>query len=332
MTRTGCIRATASLIPVALVLGCAGPPPCASTTVTTVTTPSATLPMELWNGRAVIPVQINGRSFPMVLSTASRNDFLSVDVADLLRLKSFPSMILTDPAHTGTALGVPIAATDVQIGGLRPYPIAQPPSYGPPAFPFVPLPASTDPGAPKGIVGRDLLPFDLDIDPAAKTAMLYDARGCTRHKLPPADVAYEVSTAPFESWTEYRIPRVNIRINGVEAAAVIDTGSPRTSVSASMARQLGADLGTATGQWTASPYPVQFRSLAIGRDTMASPTLLVDPTSQPRTAVVLGTDILFRYHLRISWNPFFRVSLAPLTTVPPTDAAGPAASSDDLAR
>ena len=181
-------------------------------------------------------------------------------------------------------------ARRVQLGGavLEDWPVV----VGPIVLP-------TLDGTPlDGLLGTTVLSaFDVDLDLPNERMTLYRARPCPAARPPWREASRQVAMAGSDA----RRLLVPLRLDGVWAAALLDTGSSVTMVSRRVAEAAGAtesDLLRAPTLVSASGAPGGFRSrvrrfqeLRVGDDVRRGPVVLVgDPPGA--TAALLGGDYL----------------------------------------
>jgi predicted aspartyl protease len=170
------------------------------------------------------------------------------------------------------------------------------------------LPAEVAGQPVDGLLGRDFLfGFDLDLDPARHALTLYRVADCAGAFVPwpVAPVSLPVTLAGGSAVL------VPVAIDGVPLRALLDTGAAASFLAApgmtrlarSLAR-LGDDPAQTTrgvGPGTVTARRHQFRSLTVGTEVTADPTLLVAPLQlTPVSDLLLGMDWIRRHRLWLS--------------------------------
>lgn len=179
-----------------------------------------------------------------------------------------------------------------------------------PSYPYPLLPADIlDLGA-EGLLGQDFLfNFDLDFDLASEKLNLFSPEHC------PGNVVYWSQT-----WSKMPIKvvgradlYVTVEVDGKEIQAVIDTGSPRSTMSLNTAEKLfgvkDSPLLTSVpgpnGMKGAVLYP--FKSLQLADLSLEVPPITLIPDDQTHLGdngpkMILGMDVLKQLHFYISFK------------------------------
>jgi predicted aspartyl protease len=160
-----------------------------------------------------------------------------------------------------------------------------------------------------GLLGRDFLSaFDLSLDLAHGSLMLYDVHDCAGRFLPWTG---DYASVPVENPTESALV-VPVTLDGVRLRALLDSGASQTLIAApGMARlQMGIDrlqndpsrIVSGMGPHTVTMWQHRFGTLQIGTETIADVAFLVAPIQlNPICDLLLGSDWLTGRRVWISY-------------------------------
>jgi hypothetical protein len=160
-----------------------------------------------------------------------------------------------------------------------------------------------------GLLGRDFLSvFDLSLDVAHHSLILYDVHGCSGRFPPWSD---DFTAIPVENPTESALV-VQVRLDGVPLRALLDSGADSTLVAApGMARlSLGLDrlrddpaqVVGGMGPHTVTMWRHHFQAFQVGTTTLPAPTFVVAPIQiNPICDMLLGADWLVGRAVWISY-------------------------------
>jgi predicted aspartyl protease len=159
--------------------------------------------------------------------------------------------------------------------------------------------------SPDGLLGADILSdFDLDLDLSRARVWLACAAG------EPAWSQDHTAIAANRSIHDRLFFRAEL--DGKSIAAVIDTGAQHSLIDRQKALSIGVNPTALDGR---AGKPVRgitdaaiearsyrFRRLAIGREILLDPTLLVAPLGLEDADLILGTDFLKAHRVWISYK------------------------------
>ena len=271
-------------------------------------------PMTLGkDGVPSVPLSARGSTVQLVVDTASEESMVNWATVKALQLRALGASsgiryskgrmtflgmmdaITKNQSHTHTI--VPAAV----LGGWQPIDIS---------FFVVPNDVLTLPYG--GVFASDLLAkFDTEFDFANGTLNLFSPIHC------PGQVVYwtkePAAKIPFEV-DEYHEIEIPIELDGRAMKAIISTASPQTFASF---ERLGSDfdIGVRSAGLKATPapdgksdvYQYPFKALSFEGVTIQDPNIALVPSLTDRIShgpdeIVIGADLLRRFHLYISYN------------------------------
>ena len=175
------------------------------------------------------------------------------------------------------------------------------------------VPVIDVPNMDKGIdaiVGADfLLQTDMELSLADKTMQFFRANGCSDTYLAYWDSdAMEIPFIGKEEKTNK--PIVAVELNGVKLNAILDTGSPRTTVTRKAAALAGVAIdgpgvrkgggAHGIGDKALDSWSADFKRFSIGPETINNPQLEIvedAPQGGSRVDMLLGIDFLRAHHI-----------------------------------
>ena len=281
----------------AVLAACAGPAPAELDACALVR--KAELPLQVRSGVPIVSTAINGQPMTMLLDTGAEVTVLAVAAARRAGLARDAGGDIALAGVSGIMPAAGARARRVQLGdaALQDWPVV----IGPIVLP------SLDGQPLDGLLGATVLSeFDVDLDLPNERMTLYRARPCPSARPPWADAHSQVAMAGSGA----RRLLVPVRLDGVWASALLDTGTSVTMVSRAVAVAAGAtedDLLRAPTLVSASGAPGgylsrvhRFRELRVGEDVRRGPVILVG--EPPRgTDALLGGDYLTTRRIWLSF-------------------------------
>lgn len=163
-----------------------------------------------------------------------------------------------------------------------------------------------------GVVGGDVLTsFDLDIDLPHNTIGLFKHNSC-----PSEPVYWSQTFSEADLVIRDNRPLIMIELNGTPVEAVLDTGSPRSSVTTTFTHRLGLEetsqgmipAGTSSSldRHPVNLYTYRFAELHVGDEVIKNPLLLVDKRiplkadRDPRSDASIGVDFIKNHHIYLA--------------------------------
>ena len=250
-----------------------------------------------------VPLAIDGKPVKLLLDTGSTNSLLTSETAQRLGLTI--ERLLDD---SDVLIGFAIEG----LGGRRHIDRAWPHRIQLAgalllgvAFPVVWSRHTSWDTSADGLLGMDILSrYDLDLDVGLSRLTLYEPGG-----LCPPPGGSQSSTTNLSQDLAVFGPRLTARIDGQAFNALIDTGTQRSSIMAHAAARLArrderegehfAVYGVGTGH--ASAVMRGFGAMSFG--SVVLPQLQLAVVTAPGLGgldIVLGTDVLARYHIWLS--------------------------------
>ncbi|WP_166653637.1 aspartyl protease family protein [Paraburkholderia flava] len=268
-------------------------------------TKNAQVQMTVRSGHYVIPVEIGGHVYPMVLGIGSdRTAFTPEAIQTLGLAEDSRRASVVAGLGTGSTSEYPRILPSLRFGGSEWVDL--------PVLPMQSIPDGP-PGAgerPVGLLGADVLSrFDLDVDFVNRSMSLYTAQGCVGQFLPWQGRYFEYATRPVPgSRHRFVIP---VQLNGVSLNALLSTGTARSALKREDQPNVG---GVSTGSPNknipngASGYAgsgavvdrYRFESFRIGPATYHNVLLRVSDTVPEGEDIALGLDFM---HSRRIWFP-----------------------------
>lgn len=256
-------------------------------------TREAEVQMSFRDGHYVVPVDIGGHSYPMVLAIGTDRTALSPGAIQALGLAEDSRRADVVSGLGSTTSVYPHIVPSLKFGSSE----------------WVNLPVLTieaikrtpgDTDAPVGILGTDVLSrYDLNVDFPNRTMTLYTAQGCIAQFLPWQGryFEYAAKTQP-SSKHRFIIP---VTLNGQKLDAILSTGLWKTILKRSVLPEVG---GVRVAQSTASPTGVdlfRFDSFQVGPRNYRNVRLQVNDSIPDGEDITLGLDFM---HSRRVWFSF----------------------------
>ena len=231
--------------------------------------------------RPVIATEVNGEGpYYMVVDTGAESSLMMPALAELLKLESFDSGLTINGA-TGAiaAKAYPVDSFESDLFDIS----------------YVGLLAMPNAGATEaaGIIGMDLF---------AEKALVFDAAAHQLRTVPSGEVEGNYLTVPAIR-RDGLLVHINVKMNGVEMPALIDTGAAATIANASALKALGwrttdahlIDDGTILGATsnTSAIKKATVSTISVGGITMRDvPVRFTMNTEGQPPELILGGDVL----------------------------------------
>ena len=264
----------------------------------------ARVPLRDDGGFLSIPARIDGQPVRLMIDTGSDAGLVTPDAVQGLHLVPDPErrVLLQGTGGAGSSANV-ARLPSLAIGGMQ--------------LGDVSMPVGMLPGAPRltppviGFLGGDVLSqFDLDIDVPGATLAFYHARLPSLACAQPPAWSGAFTTIPL-TLHGVRLA-LTATLDGHPISVLLDTGA-RSRI---LSRETALRFGVSAEALAADPGGINsgvdmreqlyhwhvFRSLTIGGETVASPTLTVAPLAAGETFdMLLGTDWLAGHEAWISY-------------------------------
>lgn len=290
-------------------------------------TMQARLPMTEVSGQYLVPVDIGGKNYLMVVDTGAQTA-LTPAAVDMMGLA-------TDYMPTHRIAGIGTGGSRIQdnrmIPSLKLGPLEWTQLKVAMGSMFVPKQPEEQPQV-VGLLGSDILSrYDIEFDFAAKQMMFYSVRNCAGWFVPWPEKYYRYAPAPvkldyFSDILRARKFLMPVTLNGHPARAVLDTGAVRSIVTKKAARNVG--LGeqernpflevpvthfSGFGEKTIPTYVYRFDTLEIGPFSFQHIPLAVVDTDLNQEDMLLGMDFMGSQRVWISYsnNLVFMQPVAP---------------------
>ncbi|MBN3759478.1 retroviral-like aspartic protease family protein [Burkholderia sp. Ac-20365] len=264
----------------------------------------AILPFGWYHGLPQTAIEINHRNLMMIVDTGAMTTTLS------------PRAVAALDAHEVNRRG---AATVDATGRVdyQPWAMLRSIRFG--KYEFInhkaliggiALPGhDADADAPQGLIGADLLArYDVEFDFPGRVIRLYDERACRGH-IPAWTEQYETLVPDRIIGNTFVI---RLGLDGHPVDAVIDTGASISVMSESAAARAGVATNALANDVRTSSFGVHdraatshlhpFNTLEIGSVMYSRPLLSVMNAAGPGEDVLLGTDVLRRGRLWMSYS------------------------------
>ena len=241
--------------------------------------PVADLPVTLDGNRLETMAKVDGADTTLLLDTGAEQTVLTAATAAALHLPRSQHSASRLAGVGGVVTNADVYA-DLDLGGVgvrRRLAVADIPGLG-------------------GLVGADVLgDYDLELDLPGRRVRLWRAPGCGAADLPWTGPRV---TVPVDV-TGGGLLRVGALLDGLAVPALLDSGASRSVVQADAA-------GVTPGALAADPASVsrgvdggaiavrahRFRTLAVGRDSVAGPRIGVAAFNLRGAAMLIGVDYL----------------------------------------
>lgn len=274
----------------------------------------ARLDLHETSGLPIVEVRINGQPVKMIADTGAQRSLLTEAAAKRLHLPRDVGRFSQTVGVGGSTTEWDVTLDQLVIGGVK-FPVDRMAVSG------FSIP-SRDGDGPEGLLGADiLLGFDMDIDFSASAITLYSARRCPEAKPPWQRPAILITA--YRKQDRILIP---LRLDGLDARGLLDTGAERTTIGSSLAERLGVTDGimqpdpvilqSGTGPASVTSHLHRFHSLTIGPAVSFNPTLPVLSSNFGIGDALVGQDFLKGRRVWISFGTN-QVFVTPL----PGDAA-----------
>jgi len=280
----------------------------------------AEMPVRLVRNEPRVAVSINDWELDLVLDTGAQNTVITEQSAQRLKLRRTGANTMIHGIGGTQASWVGVARV-FDFGGvrLRDFPVR-----------VAPIQLQRPQGEPpEGLLGADVLTgFDIDLDLPNNRMTLYRPRRC-----PDGGPNWEAphTGVPMQSVAQGRI-LLQMEVDGVQAATVLDTGAEMTTISRVTAlragrgaEQLAAGRGvTITGATDKKiqAHQHRFNTVRIGRMVARDALLVVAELPPAARDGILGVDFMRGRRMWISYaseRVYFTVprpALAAQTTAP----------------
>lgn len=252
------------------------------------------------HGAPLVTLMINGRLAHLLLDTGAERTMLTETAARRLGL-------LTSFDHVQTVRGI---GGNVMAGEVTPELQGAGGGKLPGvAFAVVPvaLPAVGEQQV-DGLLGADMLgAYDLDLDIGHHVILLYDPPQCAAPNLPWSR-GYETVQAQLSRHRHIAFP---ITLDGHRLTAFIDTGAQLSLIDAGATSRLGVTdaalrldepvemQGVSAQVVTAREH--RFGQLGMADEVLLSPTVAVTPLQLDDADLLMGTDVLQRERIWLSY-------------------------------
>ncbi|MGH7011141.1 MAG: retroviral-like aspartic protease family protein, partial [Caulobacteraceae bacterium] len=256
----------------------------------------AQLPVQVEDGRIVIPAEVNGKTVKFFIDTGSEFSFISEEAAQTLGLK-------INALGTAEAYGVG-GESRLSTARIARFRLGDLASHNQLFTVTGEGKLSSDPSV-VGAIGTDVLDqTDFEFDLAHGALRFFKARDCADAQMPYwAKTAY--SQADLEpSATEGFDLIARVYLDGRPLFAAIDSGSPASVITLGAARSAGEAPGD-PGVTAASPlvgtgsHPIptwvgRFKSFKFGDETIDRPRILMADLFAYTNEQVIGSNIKAR--------------------------------------
>ena len=262
--------------------------------------PMARFAMTRNGGHVMVPVMVNGKALNFIIDTGGYASTINADAADALGMKRHGIHLTQIRDLGGKNADSYVVADTFQMGHEM-------------ARDFQLMVGAPTKGE-DGVLAPDLLRnFDVELDFGTMTMTLFRHHPCS-------DWAVYWTKAfialPFTT-TDQTHMRISVTLDGQDARAVVDTGSPGSLLSFERAehlfgldekspgvRPLGTIIGGLGSKTNAYSYP--FKSLAMSGVAVANPRILLTAgdnfIENDNASLLLGMDVLHHLHLYIAYG------------------------------
>jgi len=255
---------------------------------------TASIKIEVADGRCIAPVILNGQLAPMVIDTGAERSLITRAAAVRLGL-AFDRWVDTTLRDAGGRLETHPNA-DVAVATLGGLPLYQRPATHALSLSV----AATDLGIADGLLGADVLRnFTLALD-VHNASLTLSAAG-------DAPKQGGISLRPL--WPDFLL--APLTLDGCDLAALVDTGATSSVINARGLYRLGLtperlgrdEIVSLTGVNGRLPVHLhRFANLSIGPLNITSPKILAARVPEAGFDMILGMDFLGLRSLRLSYS------------------------------
>ncbi len=252
-------------------------------------------------GAPLVTLHINDGVVHLLLDTGAEETTLTQAAVERLGLK-------TDNSQAQTMTGV---GGSVAIGTVRPNLVtAGGRALAGISFAVVPvMPPTADKQPIDGLLGADMLSaYEIDLDLGHHLIFLYDPSKCPTPTLPWTRT-YDPIDAQFSKHRHLTFPAL---LDGQKVTGFIDTGAQFSLVDAAATQRLGVtEAALAEGETldvqgissnVVAARKHRFAKLGLGNNVVLSPVLAVTKLAFDDADVLIGTDVLARQRIWLSYK------------------------------
>jgi predicted aspartyl protease len=203
------------------------------------------LPLMAWERHFVVPLSLNGRDVRFIVDTGAQATAITYELDKLLTLP----VDRTRPYHTigiggDGDIGYPRIISNLKIGSTQALDVRVSVND------ILTKWERTDPAAPGGLLGTDLLSqFEVEFDFPGRTMTLYRMEGCHGFFAPWQGDYVALPINPRAKQNDFVIP---VKVDGHAIWAKLDTGATTTIITRKAAQAVGVDAAELDNDWRRS--------------------------------------------------------------------------------
>lgn len=256
------------------------------------------------DGRAAVPISLNGRNVQMLLDTGSPQSVIASAVIDKLQLArhALPEGLFFQ-FYSGVVLTEFVRVDTMSLNG-----------HSLPSWRFIAAPDIMFAHNSKGLFGEDFLSaVDLDLDFGHRQLGLISSEHC------PGRVVYwthgDYSVVPMRQDDDAHI-YIDVVLDGHEVEATVDTGAADSAMTLKTARHTfdldeddpalkPAMVTDKKGDQRVGSYSYPFSSLSFGDVVVENPQITIIPTGDVAPwapKLLLGMNVLRQLHVYIAYK------------------------------
>jgi predicted aspartyl protease len=254
------------------------------------------------DGEVTIPVTVNGTAGRWLIDTGNVRSMIADATANVLSLKVKPS---TTPMEMfgGTPIFFEADVDSMDIGGMTGH-----------DYSLMVVPSRFMPTDSTGILAPDIMArYDVDFDFAGGKFKFFDQDHCPQRVVYWTRESY--ARVPFDLSSNEHIV-VQVQIDGKEMDAVIDTGTPKSSMSMQAARSVfhldekspnmeAVGQASINGLPPTATYHYPFQNLTFEGVAVSNPSIIIVddrglPGHTPR--LILGIQTLRQLHMYVAYG------------------------------
>ena len=255
----------------------------------------AQFPVEVQRSRVLIPSEINGRKVFFIFDTGG-GSFLFTSAAKALGLATHnvsTAVLQQRFFGIGGELSPRLAELkQLRVGGVD--------MSGAEMLVVGDRPGEADDIV--GTIGYDVFArYDMEFDLAHGMVRLLKSPGCSDDQMDYWRAPYSVAALVLQGGAENPQSRANVQLNGAMTEAVLDTGSPRTTVTLAAAARAGVRPGSPgvepvgyTGGIVGAPtrlWLASFKTFQLGDEKVSNPVLPIADLFSHTTVQETGSSV-----------------------------------------
>jgi predicted aspartyl protease len=262
----------------------------------------ARLPMTESFGHYMVPVNIGGRTYPMLVDTGAEGTAILPEIADEWHLREDTSSASRLKGVGGPSSQYLRIIPSLKLGSSEWIDLRVA------ALPIVSPEQLAQASPPVGLLGANVLNrYDIELDFPARTVSLYTASGCLGTFAP--------WSGDFQAYSAQKTPSnrfiLSLSLNGHPVRALLDTGATSSVVTTAAARAAGVDSvalsldprssGSGVDGLPVTTYQHKF-DMQIGTARFDNAPIVVTDIDLKDSDMLLGMDFMRHRRVWVSYS------------------------------